>query len=238
MNWRNDISALRQSVAEVRQQVQQVSDAIPHIVEKLSSGFAELRDQNREIRQALTQVQGLLVETRREAEQAAATAAAVARELEESRRAQAAAAPVSGGEQDADGHERLLALAAGVSSAELVCHRDTWAFVVEQASRGEHFRLPAELSEEPDGAVEVDLSGRTLIAALDALWTVQSDPATSAGSRHLAALVYERVGDALGRVRPVSVEAPTDDGAGREVGRTRIVIDDRPTLEVEGGSTT
>ncbi|RCG15588.1 hypothetical protein DTL70_29990 [Streptomyces diacarni] len=123
------------------------------------------------------------------------------------------------GEQD---REELLGLAAGVARAELVCHRDTWAFVVERASRGEHFRLPTDISEQPDGTVEVDVSGRSLLAAVDELWAVRREPGASVGTQRMAALAYQRIGEAL-RETGQSV----DDGADeRQV--TRIVIDDRP----------
>ncbi|WP_432253809.1 hypothetical protein [Streptomyces sp. HNM1019] len=130
--------------------------------------------------------------------------------------------------------EELLDRAAGVAYAEISCHRDTWDFLVAQSSRGEHFRLPAAVREE-DCLIDADLSGRTLIAVLDALWHTQRDSDVPSGTRRLAAKVYGRVGDAL---REVETDGSTERGQGgserRQPGVTRIVIDDRPPAH-EGG---
>ncbi|MGK5533615.1 hypothetical protein [Streptomyces sp. URMC 129] len=113
----------------------------------------------------------------------------------------------------------LLELAADVAYVELSGHRDTWAFLVERAARGEHFRLPGDVEEDDDGTVQVEISGRTLIAVIDALWSTSNDPRESPGTRALAAQLYKRVGVALRDLEPA-------DSAGQPV--PRIVIDKRP----------
>lgn len=118
-------------------------------------------------------------------------------------------------------HHDLLAHAAGVARAELVCHADTWAFIAEQASRGEHFRMPAGCTAGStagacDGIVELTFSGRTLIAIADALWEVTQSPDTSPGTHHLAAQIYNRFHAAVADIAPHGTGAPV-----------RIVIDDR-----------
>ncbi|MCK1813289.1 hypothetical protein MTQ13_03205 [Streptomyces sp. XM4011] len=125
-------------------------------------------------------------------------------------------------------YTRLLALAAGVAYAEITCHRDTWAFLVERAAQTEHFRLPAGVDEADDGTIEADLSGRTLIAVLDALWHTVHNNALGDGTRALAERIFDRIGHALQTLQP------TDDG---EQAVTRIVIDNRPPKEPPADST-
>ncbi|CDR10084.1 predicted protein [Streptomyces iranensis] len=127
--------------------------------------------------------------------------------------------------------EELLDLAAGVAYAEISCHRDTWDFLVAQSSRGEHFRLPGAVREE-DCLIDADLSGRTLIAVLDALWHTQRNSDVEPGTRRLAAKVYGRIGDALRKVETDgNIEQGQGDNEQRPPGVTRIVIDDRPPAE-------
>jgi hypothetical protein len=75
-------------------------------------------------------------------------------------------------------HHRLLRRAAQVSHAQLVCHRDSWEFLVGQAGRHSHFRMPAQLVDHGEGRVAAALSGRSLIAVLISL-----DETRRAGSR-------------------------------------------------------
>ncbi|WP_062215807.1 hypothetical protein [Streptomyces sp. NBRC 109706] len=63
----------------------------------------------------------------------------------------------------------LLAKAASSSEVVLVCHPDTWQFIVERCSeKEEHFSAPTEeaISAGEDGRVRVPVSGRTLAAIL------------------------------------------------------------------------
>ncbi|WP_059007640.1 hypothetical protein [Streptomyces specialis] len=130
------------------------------------------------------------------------------------------AAPAAGRDDD---HRDLLGIVAGVAYANLVCHRDTWAFLVERAATAEHFRLPADVVARPDGTVTVRLSGRALLAAVDSLWHTRLDrsPVTAA----LATEVYQRVAASL-----LDLEAVAEDGQAVP----RIVIDNRPTPPAAG----
>lgn len=120
-------------------------------------------------------------------------------------------------------HHDLLAHAAGVANAELVCHADTWAFIAERAGRGEHFRMPVDITADVgDGTVEVRFSGRTLIAIADALWEVTQAPGLPPGTHHLAAQTYNRIHGAVAGTGP--------NGKG---GVVRIVIDDRTPADRE-----
>ncbi|NUH42876.1 hypothetical protein HUF15_40355 [Streptomyces samsunensis] len=61
--------------------------------------------------------------------------------------------------------------AGRVSSATLVCHRDTWDFVAAQVGNHPHFKTPA-LEERSEGMVAAVLSGRSLVAMLLSLYHV------------------------------------------------------------------
>ncbi|WP_240167462.1 hypothetical protein [Streptomyces noursei] len=130
---------------------------------------------------------------------------------------------------EADDFECLLTLAAGIAYAQIICHRDHWDFLVGQSSRGQHFRLPAGVREE-SGLIQAEISGRTLIAALDALRATRQDPAAIPGTRQLASRIYERIGVALRKVDTGEADAhyqPRNDCPPV----TRIIIDDRPPAE-------
>ncbi|UCM87598.1 hypothetical protein [Streptomyces marincola] len=131
---------------------------------------------------------------------------------------------------DQEDHGGLLDRAAGISYATIVCHRDTWSFLVEQAARTEHFRLPAGIKEDEHGLIEADVSARTLLAAIDALRQAAHDARASDITRALARRVHHRIGDALKELEPP---------AGGQSAVARIVIDDRPpraALHPAGGA--
>ncbi|RXS84246.1 hypothetical protein EST92_11620 [Streptomyces sp. TM32] len=134
--------------------------------------------------------------------------------------------PAQQADTEADDFEQLLTQAAGTAYAEITCHRDHWDFLIAQSSSGQHFRLPGAVDESDDGLITADISGRTLIAALDALWKTQHDAAADPGTRHLAAIIYQRIGQALNAVAndTTACHAPRPDV-------TRIIIDDRPPAQ-------
>lgn len=133
-------------------------------------------------------------------------------------------------------HQKVLGATAGIAYAELNCHRDTWSFLVEQAAGSEHFRLPADIEEQDDGTVEVAVSGRTLIAAIDTLWRIRQRADTSPVTRALAERAYRSVKTSLDNVEPQPhTDTDTDDGAH---GVVRIIIDDRPDSRKPAASTT
>jgi hypothetical protein len=83
--------------------------------------------------------------------------------------------PAAATEPPGSSHRRRLEQVAGISAADLVCHRDTWSFIVEQASRNAHFQVPGEIQAGSAGEAQVTVSGRTLIAILTALHDVTRD---------------------------------------------------------------
>jgi DNA-binding GntR family transcriptional regulator len=101
-------------------------------------------------------------------------------------------------QRDDDAHDELLRRAAGVASATLVCHRDTWDFLIDLSSSYKHPQLPGP-AEAAAGRVEVQLSGRILSALLDMLWRAQGPEATAA-STALAATLYRAIADTLHHV--------------------------------------
>ncbi|CAM5692209.1 hypothetical protein [Streptomyces chartreusis] len=124
-------------------------------------------------------------------------------------------------------HRDALRAAATVASARLICHRDTWAFLLEQTCQHRHFRMPdrvTHLDSTRDGQIEAFLSGRSLLAVLAALrdildgTTAQQDLVTWA----LADALYQRAHQAV-----TSTAGATGTGEGSDV--ITIVLDDRPT---------
>lgn len=112
----------------------------------------------------------------------------------------------------------ILRAAAGISAATLHAHRDTWEFLVKHAGQDQHFHLPATANAK-DGAVEVAVSGPTLVATLTSLGTVShtaADPGTAAIAGHLHARLTETV-----------EEIVTSPHRGDGADPVRIVIDDR-----------
>ncbi|MFI9588285.1 hypothetical protein ACIHCQ_42375 [Streptomyces sp. NPDC052236] len=112
--------------------------------------------------------------------------------------------------------------AAAIASARLICHRDTWAFLIEQTSQHPHFRLPDRISDLDDGQIETFLSGRSLLAVLVTMRKIRDDHLGSdedMATWALASAVYQRT---LLAVNAAKLTLPE----GSEV--TTIVLDDRP----------
>lgn len=122
-------------------------------------------------------------------------------------------------------HPRLLLAAAGIAHARFDCHRDTWSFLVELAAQREHFRLPDVVEERGSGTLNVDISGRSLIAVLDALWEVRWNRSASAGTRALAERVYGRIDAALDAVESDQPSSPN---------YPHVIVDDRPPETADG----
>ncbi|WP_257980588.1 hypothetical protein [Streptomyces sp. CB02959] len=133
-----------------------------------------------------------------------------------------------------DDFDDLLTLAAGIAYAHIICHRDHWDFLVAQSSRGQHFRLPTGVKED-HGLIQAEISGRTLIAALDALRAAQQDLAATPGTQKLARRIYERIGTALHKVDTDNADAHHQPGNDCPP-VTRIIIDDRPPAELTAGN--
>ncbi|MFI9463065.1 hypothetical protein [Streptomyces xiamenensis] len=241
-----NVNKLHQELASMRAEI--VSTVLNGFTELRSDNTALRQDLNGSISSGFAEQRGLLGRLGERLNQERADAQTVLREVEslhrkaaEARVAELEAQQRPAPERRAENHEParstaeagapqpansgesgytgLLALAAGVAYAEITCHRDTWAFLVERAAQTEHFRLPAGVDEANDGTIEADLSGRTLIAVLDALWHTTHDATLGHGTRALAARVYDRISQSLHDLQP------TDDG---EQAVTRIVIDNRP----------
>ncbi|MFH8886820.1 hypothetical protein, partial [Streptomyces californicus] len=82
----------------------------------------------------------------------------------------APAAEESGDRDPQVTHGVLLLKAAGVASADLVAHRDTWEWLSALAVDHPHFRTPPGVEDVKEGRVQTVLSGRSLIALLIKLW--------------------------------------------------------------------
>ncbi|MFE7569890.1 hypothetical protein ACFU76_23465 [Streptomyces sp. NPDC057539] len=119
-------------------------------------------------------------------------------------------------------HGELLKRAARVSSASLVCHRDTWEFITGQAGRHSHFRMPPRITDRGDDRIAAALSGRSLIAVLISLFTTRHATDAGDGDWALATALYERVGAGLDVLTPggTTVTIALDDRApGADDGR-------------------
>lgn len=119
-------------------------------------------------------------------------------------------------------HIESVLSAAAIASARVICHRDTWSFLIEQTSQHPHFRLPERINDLDDGKIETFLSGRSVLALLVTMRKVRDDHL--AGDEHmatwaLAAAVYMRTRLA---VKGTTHTRPDDAGV------TTIVLDDRP----------
>ncbi|MFJ9419735.1 hypothetical protein ACIRPT_37070 [Streptomyces sp. NPDC101227] len=110
-------------------------------------------------------------------------------------------------------HGVLLLKAAGVASAELVAHRDTWEWLSALAVGHAHFRTPPAVEDVKEGRIQTVLSGRALIALLIELWNTRHDATPLEADWALATTAYNRVSIELAGVR----------GQGETI---RIVLDD------------
>ncbi|WP_432038707.1 hypothetical protein [Streptomyces cucumeris] len=97
--------------------------------------------------------------------------------------------------------------AGKVSSATLVCHRDTWDFVAAQVGNHPHFRTPT-LEERERGMVAAVVSGRSLVAMLLSLYQVAENGRRKEGGVDelvayadwaMASQVYRTTADVLNR---------------------------------------
>ncbi|MCQ8193718.1 hypothetical protein [Streptomyces rugosispiralis] len=140
------------------------------------------------------------------------------------------AAATSAGKEDRGGEKKddyrryvdSVLKAAAIASARLVCHRDTWTFVIEQTSQHPHFRHPDRVGELEDGQIETFLSGRSLLAVLVTMRKILDGLAadeTEVATWVPASAVYRRT-----QLAVADAKHTRPDGA--EV--TTIVLDDRP----------
>ncbi|MGW2690179.1 hypothetical protein ACWC6I_44425 [Streptomyces sp. NPDC001414] len=128
---------------------------------------------------------------------------------------------------DRDHHIDSVLQAARIALAKVICHRDTWSFLIEQTSQHSHFRLPERINDLDDGMIETFLSGRSVLAVLVTMRKVrdtsvqeEQDLATWA----LACAIYRRTQEAV-----TGTTHGWPDGA--QV--TTIVLDDRPQVTGE-----
>ncbi|GLW51336.1 hypothetical protein Stsp02_69970 [Streptomyces sp. NBRC 14336] len=118
-------------------------------------------------------------------------------------------------------YRRGLLAAAAVSSARLICHKDTWAFLVEKSVAHSHFRLPDRITDTDDGQIDTHLSGRSLLAVLVTTRQILDSPAgDDLAAWALAHVIHTRTHEA--------VTAAAGSGRSGQGEVTTIVLDDRP----------
>ncbi|MET9497413.1 hypothetical protein [Streptomyces sp. NPDC006552] len=135
---------------------------------------------------------------------------------------QSAATPQTsvGGEDPQVAHGVLLLKAAGVASAELIAHRDTWEWLTALAVDHSHFRTPPSVEDIKEGRVQTVLSGRSLIALLIELWNTRSTATPLQGDWALAMTTYNRIAAELTDVtgQGETIRIVLDDGLPAESG--------------------
>ncbi|WEH43996.1 hypothetical protein [Streptomyces sp. AM 2-1-1] len=97
-------------------------------------------------------------------------------------------------------HGVLLLKAAGVASADLTAHRDTWEWLSALAVNHSHFRTPPSVDDIKDGRIQTVLSGRSLIALLIELWNTRSSAPPFQSDWALATTAYHRIAAKLAGV--------------------------------------
>ncbi|MFE5190264.1 hypothetical protein [Streptomyces sp. NPDC056628] len=126
----------------------------------------------------------------------------------------------AGAEEQQAEYRRGLLAAAAVSSARLICHKDTWVFLVEKSLAHPHFRLPDKIDTD-DGQIDTILSGRSLLAVLVTTQHILNQPADDdLAAWALAHAIHSRTYQA------VTATSSTERFSSGEV--TTIVVDDRP----------
>ncbi|MFB7482969.1 hypothetical protein [Streptomyces anulatus] len=110
-------------------------------------------------------------------------------------------------------HGVLLLKAAGVASADLIAHRDTWEWLTALVGGHPHFRTPPSVEDVKEGRVQTVLSGRSLIGLLIKLWETRSATTPLDADWALATTAYNRI----------AAELTAVDGEGQTI---RIVLDD------------
>ncbi|MGW0565562.1 hypothetical protein ACWDZ4_34475 [Streptomyces sp. NPDC003016] len=113
-------------------------------------------------------------------------------------------------------HGVLLLKAAGVASAELVLHRDTWEFLSSLAVDHGHFRTPPAVEDVKEGRIQAALSGRSLIAVLIELWNTRTTATVLEADWALATTAYNRIAAELAGATGSgeTIRITLDDGLG------------------------
>ncbi|MEU5653371.1 hypothetical protein ABZ767_29145 [Streptomyces pseudogriseolus] len=122
--------------------------------------------------------------------------------------------PSAAAEDPEVAHGVLLLKAAGVASAELIAHLDTWEWLLTRTAGHDHFRIPPFVEDSKAGRVRTVLSGRSLIALLIELWNTRSTASALGGDWPLAQAVYLRIASGLADVtgQGTTIRIVLDDG--------------------------
>lgn len=128
--------------------------------------------------------------------------------------------------------------AASISAADIVCHPHTWQFIAGCAASAEHFQLPAATADaDQDGLATIRISGRSLVAVLNSLYSAYSKAHRSSDLEGMALTLgyYTQIAHEVRKTRPVfsQHDGPEPDPVNRP--RTRVVLDQRPDYIVDHG---
>jgi hypothetical protein len=110
-------------------------------------------------------------------------------------------------------HQDRLVTAAGISSATLICHRDTWSFILNKGDLTGFDRY----ATLPPGVNTVSLSGPNLVATLTRMKAISTHSLVDT-DRAIATRIYRAVAEIVDGVDPAAKDGqPIPD----------IVLDDR-----------
>ncbi|WP_164270109.1 hypothetical protein [Streptomyces anulatus] len=138
-------------------------------------------------------------------------------------------------ERPRPGYAAHLRTAAGIGTSQIRCHRDTWAYFVEEfekttSHRDSHIFRPAaekDILHEANDMIMVSISGVSLAALLDRCFDIQFRSWTPSWNyTMLDKAIAERVGKAITGALARVVPATEVDG-----NELVIVLDDRPVTQ-------
>jgi len=107
-------------------------------------------------------------------------------------------------------YEARLVKAASVSSVNLVCHKDTWAFIDGFTRNNTGYRPPSadDHTRKPGNMVEVHISGPNLVTILIMMGRVSASSGNYVGDRAIATRVYDAVTKIVDAVDPARNSGP------------------------------
>jgi len=99
-------------------------------------------------------------------------------------------------------YEELLVKAAGIASAKIICHKDTWKFAHNWAMGRTSYTPPssADIIQQTEGMIEISVSGPNLVTLL--IVTADMTGAPYVGHRAIASRVYAAIAEVVSTVDP------------------------------------
>jgi hypothetical protein len=101
-----------------------------------------------------------------------------------------------------EAYDARLVKAASVSSVNLVCHKDTWAFVDSRLRNSTGYRplSAGDVTHKPRNMVEVHISGPNLVTSLIVMGRLSASSWSYIGDRAIATRVYDAASEIVDSV--------------------------------------